>query len=38
MRMTLPFKIIYGSIGADPAMNDSQLVIGVKKDETTFTQ
>jgi len=33
-----PFRFIYNHIVRAPAPNDSQLVIGVKRDDTTFTQ
>ena len=33
-----PFQFIYNNIEAAAIANDSELVVGVKKDETTFTQ
>jgi len=33
-----PFRYIYNTINATSAPNTSQLVVGVKKDDTTFTQ
>jgi hypothetical protein len=33
-----PFRFIYSHIVRAPAPNDSQLVVGVKRDDTTFTQ
>ena len=35
---TPPFRYIYDNIVAAPAANDSELVIGVKRDDATFTQ
>ena len=35
---TPPFKYIYNSIPVKTSTNDSQLVVGVKKDDTTNTQ
>ena len=33
-----PFRYIYNTITADPFGNDSELVVGVKKDNVSFTQ
>ena len=33
-----PFQFIYGSLAGAPLANTSQLVIGVKRDDTNFTQ
>jgi hypothetical protein len=35
---TPPFQYIYGNIIPAPAANDSELVIGVKRDDVNFTQ
>jgi hypothetical protein len=35
---TPPFQFIYGTINPATTANDSQLVVGVKLDNTTFTQ
>jgi len=35
---TPPFQYVYGNIIPAPAANDSELVIGVKRDDVTFTQ